>query len=156
MSVTPESIRSLVDMYIAFANGGPFQPKIVKGITSGVSSLGGTWEYDDEKPLGSCFSGITIICWRFSGQSPAPAAAAYEDFALKNYNIWYHLSQSDKGPFAAECHTRTDGLSDWQQITMDIGARSQIVQNAINVTSAMYGTGKAETIASETLWNGRL
>ncbi len=156
MSVTAKTVQDLIDSFIAYAkNPQKLDLKLINGIVRASQNLGGAWNWEEEKSVPSCFEGITLVCWRFSAEHPQDAAKLYEDFVLKNYNFWYHMDPAAKPAYRSECHTRTDNLADWHQITTNVASRHAIFQQAINVTSAMYGTGTKETNASEQLWNSR-
>lgn len=158
MSVTVATIRDLITSYIAFArNPSVLDLRLIANIARAAMQLGGTWDLDDDHPVPSCFEGITLICWRFSSTQPADAATQYEDLVLRNYNVWAQMPVgAARTTFQAECHRRTDALPDWTQITRQVAPRTSIIQQAINVTSGMYGASASQTIASERLWNGRL
>lgn len=159
MSVTASTIKDLITRYVAFArNPSVLDGKLVTGIARAAQQLGGSWAFDDEdEPVVSCFEGITLICWRFSDPQPVDAAAQYEDLVLQNYNVWAQMTTgAARDRFRAECHSRTDTLPDWTSITKEVAPRTSIIQQAINVTSGMYGDSAPETVASEKLWDSRL
>jgi hypothetical protein len=157
MSVTKDSIKQLVGRYRAYGkNPTQIDLKLIQGIAKGLQQTGGQWEFDGAKPVISCFEGLTKLCWHFSITKAGDAATAYNYFVLENYNLWYHLPIGEaKDSLRIGSHHVTDTLGDWTVITREIAPRNAIFQQAINVTSGMFGQS-ATTDKSEALWNGRL
>lgn len=158
MSVTVDSIKQLVDRYYDYGKNpaAGIDLKLVNGIAKGLKQTGGDWDFDDKNPVISCFEGLTKLCWHFSSTKGADAAVAYTYFVLRNYNLWYNMPfGTPRDNFRSSCHSITDTLKDWTAITKEVAPRQTILQEAINVTSGMYGASAAETASSEKLWNGR-
>jgi hypothetical protein len=157
MSVTIDSIKRLVDRYRVFGrNPSQIDLGLIRDIARGVQQTGGEWDFDNERPVLSCFEGLTRLCWRFSINNAGGAATAYAYFVLENYNLWAHMPNGvERDNLRMGCHQITNTLEDWRIITRDIGPRNIIFQEAINVTSGMFGQGTT-TSQTEALWNGRL
>ncbi|KAJ6615841.1 hypothetical protein B0H10DRAFT_2220017 [Mycena sp. CBHHK59/15] len=155
--VTVETIKGLIASYFAYGQAPARLPlQLLKGIALAAVALGGSWGLDADHPIASCFEGITLICWRFSGAHPADAAAQYKDLVLKNYNLWAsYMTGSAKSTFAHQCHSRTDSLPDWTYIAKELVYRQDIIYQAISVTTGMFDQGSREVTESEALWNTR-
>ncbi|KAL0957855.1 hypothetical protein HGRIS_000039 [Hohenbuehelia grisea] len=157
--VDAKAVKVMVDLYHQYVKipGDP-KPlsKLINTLSKAINFLGGSWEYDSDKPIPSCFRGLTKVCWLLSGSKPGDGADAYRYFVNDNYNLWVQMDTGKKRDYQRSCHSITDGEGDWTKITRnDVAARQRICQAAVDVTSGMYGAGAPETVASEALWDKR-